>query len=83
MSYTDDALDAAYQTDDKYEVYVTYMKEANLFYHNAVAADGELKSKLLKQALDVLANVPDDFPSSPRGLYPSKRDLESRIRSMQ
>lgn len=83
MSYIDEALDAAYQTDSKYDVYVSYMKEANLFYHNAVGADGELKRKLLKQALDVLALVPDDFPASPRALYPSKKDLESRIISMQ
>lgn len=76
------AEDAAYQTDEDYPQYVSYMKEAQSFYNSAVGADGALREKLLKQALGVLALVPDDFPASPQGLYKSKSDLMTYIENM-
>ena len=56
-----------------------YMKHAYLVYQNAVASEGSRKKSLLKQALDILENVPDGYPADEDGAYPGKDDLVSRI----
>lgn len=76
------AEDAAYQTNENYDYYVSCMVEANSFYKSAVSAEGKLKKKLLQDALNVLELVPDDFPASPQGSYKSKQELVRYITSM-
>ncbi len=62
--------------------YEEYMKHAYSVYQSAVASDGSRKKNLLKQALNILENVPNGYPADAGGAYPSKDDLVSRIEGM-
>lgn len=59
-----------------------YMKHAYSLYKKGVDAEGSMRKSYLKQALNVLENVPDGYPEDVFGTYPSKSDLLSRINGM-
>ena len=54
--------------------YPEYLKHAWSLYYKAVDAEGDERRSLLKQANQVLANVPSG--------YGDRDDLQSRINSM-
>ena len=54
--------------------YPEYLKHAWSLYYKAVDAEGDERRRLLKQANQVLANVPSG--------YDDRDDLQSRINSM-
>lgn len=60
--------------------YEDYVKHAYALYQKGVDAEGTVREKFLNQALNVLENVPDEYPAF--GKYPSKSDLVSRITGM-
>ena len=51
-----------------------YMKHAYSVYQEAVDAEGKQRQTLLKQAKNILENLPDG--------YPGKDDLMNRIKPM-
>lgn len=55
--------------------YDSDVKYAFNLYQKAIDAEGDLRQRYLKQAEDVLTNVPDG--------YPGKDDLLSKIRYMR
>ncbi len=55
--------------------YPEYLKHAWSLYYKAVDADGDTRQSFLKQAEQVLENIPSG--------YENRDDLMSRIKSMQ
>ena len=70
MSYREPAPDE----NTRYEAWDKTIREAEAYYEKAVDAEGELRQRFLRQAMNILDGVPD--------AYPDKANLARKIRYM-
>lgn len=70
MSYREPAPDE----NTRYEAWDKTVREAEAYYEKAVDAEGEVRQRFLRQAMNILDGVPD--------AHPDKASLVRKIRYM-